>query len=81
MSKILNPLKWTHRLKARFRLWDEACPRCASVPPAMDDCWVCWNGNFGGKRDKITLRNRWKAWKRKKEESGRLEDQFIQSNK
>ncbi len=73
MTKILNPLKWIDRLRARFRLWvEEACPRCASVPPAMDDCWVCWHGNFGGKRDRNTLRNRWKAWRRMKEKEPRI---------
>ena len=60
MSKVLNPLKWTDRLIARFRLWLNLCPRCNSDAPAVDTCWVCWNGNFNGRRDRNTLKNRWK---------------------
>ena len=65
MSKILNPLKRIDRLKARFRLWLELCPRCNSDAPAIDNCWVCWNGNFAGKRDVNILKNRWKVWGKK----------------
>ena len=72
MSKILNPLKLIDRLKARFRLWDEACPRCNSDAPAVDTCWVCWHGNFVGKENKTTLRNRWKIWRTMKEKEPRI---------
>ena len=67
MSKILNPLKWTHRLKARFRLWLDLCPRCNSDAPAIDTCWVCWHGKFVSKRDKNTLKRRWDVYREIKE--------------
>ena len=77
MSKVLNPLKWTDRLRARFRLWDEACPRCNSVTPAIDTCWVCWNGKFVGKGSKNTLKRRWEVYRETKEK----EVEFRAKNK
>ena len=67
MSKILNPLKWIDRLKARFRLWDEACPRCNSDAPAVDTCRVCWNGNLVGSKDQYYLKRRWRIYKKRME--------------
>ena len=63
MSQVLNPLKWTHRIRARFRLWLDLCPRCNSDAPAVDTCWVCWHGNLAGKKDKKILKNRWRIYK------------------
>ena len=60
MSKTLDPLKWTHRIRARFRLWFKLCPRCNSDAPTVDDCWVCWHGNSAA--DKQTLKNRWRIY-------------------
>ncbi len=62
MSKILNPLKRIDRLKARFRLWLDLCPRCNSDAPAIDTCWVCWNGKLSGKLNIFILQSRWKVW-------------------
>ena len=82
MSKILNPLKRIDRLKARFRLWLDLCPRCNSDAPAIDTCWVCWNGNLAerslriGEVDTKTiirnletniLKSRWEVYKVTKE--------------
>jgi hypothetical protein len=69
MSKVLNPLKLIDRLKARFRLWLKLCPRCNSDAPAIDNCWVCWHGNFAkkslriGEIDTNLLKRRWKAYR------------------
>ena len=64
MSKILNPLKLIDRLKARFRLWKEVCPRCNSVTPAIDTCRVCWNGNLVGSKDQYYLKRRWRIYRK-----------------
>ena len=63
---ILDPLKWIHRIAARFRLWLRLCPRCNSDAPAVDTCWVCWHGNFVT-ADMQTLKNRWRFWRSRME--------------
>ena len=72
MNKVLDPLKWVDRLRARFRFWDESCPRCDLATPAIDTCWVCWHGNFIGKESETTLRNRWRIWRTMKEKESRI---------
>ena len=59
---VLDPLKRIHRIAARFRLWLRLCPRCNSDAPAVDTCWVCWNGNFVA-TDMQTLKNRWRIYR------------------